>query len=131
MILDTEFLISLRAADDSAVELATQLESDSVPTRLPTVVIQELYVGVGAGDNPTETAQSYEALIANKPVVGLDEKISRRAGALEGHHLMSESKPTLGAGDAIVAATGLVYNEAVVTNDQDFEHVDGLEVKQY
>ena len=39
MILDTEFLISLRAGESGAVELAADLEADSVPTRIPTVVV--------------------------------------------------------------------------------------------
>jgi len=131
MILDTEFLISLRAGESGAVDLAAELEADSVPTRIPTVVVQELYVGVGAGGDAAENARAYEALVANKPVVDLDENIARRAGVLEGHHLMSDAKPTLGPGDATVAATGLVFNEPVVTNDVDFEHVDGLDVERY
>lgn len=131
MILDTEFLISLRAKEPTALELAAELERTGVPIRLPTVVIQELYVGVGAGDDATENVRAYEALVANKPVVGLDENIARRAGALEGQHLTSETKPTLGPGDAIVAATGLVHNEPVVTNDSDFESVEGLTVERY
>lgn len=131
MILDTEFLISLRATDPGAIELATELEADSVPTRIPTVVVQELYVGVGAGDDATENVRAYEALVANKPIVDLDGNIARRAGVLEGQHLASDSKPTLGPSDAIVAATGLVYNEPVVTNDDDFNSVDGLAVEMY
>ena len=131
MILDTEFLISLRAGEPGALELAAELEADSVPTRIPTIVVQELYVGVGAGEDATENVRAYEALVANKPVVDLDENIARRAGVLEGTHLTSDAKPTLGPGDATVAATGLVWNEPVVTNDRDFEHVDGLTVEQY
>jgi predicted nucleic acid-binding protein len=131
MILDTEFFISLRAKEDAAVALATELETAGLPTRVPTIVIEELYVGVGAGDLPAENARTYEALIANKPVVPLDENISRRAGALEGQHMVSDAKPALGPGDAIVAATGLTMNEAVVTNDGDFGDVDGLDVELY
>jgi len=131
MILDTEFLISLRAGESGAVDLAADLEADSVPTRVPAVVVQELYVGVGAGDDATENARAYEALVANKPVVEINANIARRAGVLEGHHLTSDTKPTLGPGDATVAATGLVFNEPVVTNDADFEHVDGLSVERY
>jgi tRNA(fMet)-specific endonuclease VapC len=102
-----------------------------VPTRIPTVAIQELYVSVGAGADPTGDARAYDALVANKPVVPLDENIARRAGVPEGEHLTSDSKPTLGPGDAVVAATGLVHNEPVVTNDTDFETVDGLPVELY
>jgi len=131
MILDTEFLISLRAENPDALNLAAEFEATAVPTRLPTIVLEELYVGVGAGDDANENVRRYEALIANKPIVPLDENISRRAGVLEGQHLTSDAKPTLGPGDAIVAATGLVYNEPVVTTDGDFESVDGLQVELY
>lgn len=131
MILDTEFLISLRAEETDAVELASELEATGVPIRIPSIVIQELYVSVGAGANANENVRAYEALVANKPIVDLDDTISRRAGVLEGRHLTSDSKPALGPGDAIVAATGLVHNEAVVTNDSDFETVDGLTVELY
>lgn len=131
MILDTAFLIALRAEESEAVALARELESAGVPTRIPTVVVQELYVGVGAGKEANENASAYESLIENKPVVPLAENIARRAGVLEGHHLVADEKPTLGTGDAIVAATGLIYNEAVVTDDEDFASVEGLRVEPY
>ena len=131
MILDTEFCISLRAEEAAALELAAALEASGVPTRVPTIVVEELYVGVGAGATPETNAQAYDALVANMPIVPLDERIARRAGQLEGEHLTSKSKPNLGPGDAIVAATGLVHEEAVVTNDGDFERIDGLTVESY
>jgi predicted nucleic acid-binding protein len=128
MILDTEFLIALDNQSEAAREKAAEIEAADVPLRVPTMVIQELYVGVGAGTQPFETAKKYEALIGNKPVVGMNENIARQAGTLEEQHIASDSKPELGPGDAIVAATGLQYNEPVVTNDRDFTHVDGLSV---
>jgi len=54
-----------------------------------------------------------------------------RSTVLEGQHLTSETNPTLGPRGAIVAATGLVHNDPVVTNDSDFESVDGLTVERY
>jgi predicted nucleic acid-binding protein len=128
MILDTEFLIALDNQSEAAREKAAEIEAADVPLRVPTMVIQELYVGVGAGTQPFENAKKYEALIGNKPVVGMNENIARQAGTLEGQHIASDSKPELGPGDALVAATGLQYNEPVVTNDRDFTHVDGLSV---
>jgi len=61
--------------------------------------------------------------------VPVDGNVSRRAGALEGQHQASDSKPNLGVVDALNAATGLVLNEPVVTRDTaDYGHVEGLEV---
>lgn len=131
MILDTEFFISLDDKIEAARDLAAGLEANGLPTRVPTAVIQELYVSVGAGDDPRKNARAYEALVENKPVVPLSEHIARRAGTLQGQHLASDTKPNLGSIDSIVAATGLTMNEAVVTNDRDFEQVDGLNVELY
>lgn len=131
MILDTEFLISLRANEEAAVDLARKLEEEALPTRIPTVVIQELYAGVGAGTTPERNERAFEALIGNKPIVPLDEHVARHAGRLEGEHLTSDAKPSLGPVDAVVAATGLSASEPVVTNDGGFEHVDDLEVVLY
>lgn len=131
MILDTEFLISLRAAEAPAVALAREFEEGGVPTRIPTVVVQELFVGVAAGSTPERNEQAFEALLGNKPVVPLDADIARLAGRLEGEHLASDAKPNLGPVDAVVAATGLGASEPVVTNDRDFDNVDDLRVRLY
>lgn len=131
MILDTDFLISLRNEHEGAVELAAELEQSAVPRRIPSTVIEELYVGIGASEDTTDTASAYEALIENETIVPLDENIARLAGSLEGTHLVSDEKPELGPADAVVAATGLVHNETVVTTDHDFQTVDGLTVETF
>jgi predicted nucleic acid-binding protein len=101
-----------------------------MPQRIPSIVVQELYVSVGAGTQSFQNAEKYEKLMANYPVVPLEESIAKRAGTLEGIHAVSDSKKNLGAGDAIVAATALQFNEPVVGEDEDFGDVDGLEVEQ-
>ncbi|MFB6308291.1 MAG: PIN domain-containing protein [Haloarculaceae archaeon] len=128
MILDTDFLIALEEGDEAALRKAATLEAGDAPLRVPTVVVQELYVSVGAGDSSFANASKYEALLANKPVVELTDPIARKAGVVQGRHLKSDSKANLGIADAVVAATGLQYNEAVVTSDEDFTHVEGLGV---
>ena len=65
MILDTDFLISLRDGDDGAAEL----EQSAVPRCIPSIVLEELYVGVGASDDATTAVRAYESLIENEPVV--------------------------------------------------------------
>lgn len=129
VILDTNFLIALDNQEAAAMETAAELEAADVPLRIPTMVVQELYVGVGAGSDSVANARKYEALLANKPVVEMDENIARQAGALEGQHLASDTKPALGSGDAVIAATALQYNEPLVTDDEDFTSVDGLTVE--
>lgn len=128
MILDTNFIIELRAGNEAATERAAEWEARNLPLRVPTVVVQELYVGVGAGSEPNRNATEYEALLANKPVVPLETNIARRAGVIEGEHIASDEKPELGMADSVVAATALVYNETVVTDDRsDFDTIDSVD----
>jgi predicted nucleic acid-binding protein len=131
MIADTEFLISLRGQEEAALELASTFEVRNLPIRVPTAAVQQIFVGVAFGENSFENVRDYESLLANKPVVPLTDNIARKAGVLEGDHEASDRKPALGMADSIIAATGLVYNEAIVTNDGDFEDVDGLQVELY
>lgn len=129
MILDTSYVIALAEGDTDAVALAGEHEAAGVPRRLPAPVLSELYVSVGAGENPTRNVRRYEQLVGNLPTVAVDDNIARRAGVLQGQHLVSDTKPNLGIVDATVAATGLVYNEPVITADGgDFGSVDGLQV---
>lgn len=129
MILDTTYLIDLATGDSAAVELARKHEASSVPRRVPTMVVSELYTSVGAGSKPNENARKYEELLGHLPIVDMDANVARRAGVLRGSHIASESKPRLGRGDSTIAATALVYDEPVVTDDvADFDSVDGLRV---
>lgn len=129
MILDTNFLIALEANDPDAEATARELEARAVPLRIPTIVVQELYVAVGLGSESAENARKFESLLENKPVVELTDQIARRAGVIEGQHIASDTLPELGPADAIVAATALQLGEPVVTNDvSDFEAVDGIEI---
>lgn len=129
MILDTSFVIALQQGDPGAVHLARDHEDSGVPQRLPATVLSELYVSVGAGSDANRNARKYEQLLENLPVVDVDENIARRAGALRGASLASDTERVFGLADATIAATGLVYNEPVVTADtEDFGVVEGLDI---
>lgn len=129
MILDTNFLGALKDQDPAAQEKAAELEVSGRPLRVPTIVAYELFIPVGKTDEERfkiKDQRAYQRLVANKPVVEMSESIATRAGVLEGTHQRSDSKPVLGAGDAIVASTALEVNEPVVSDDADFDAVDGL-----
>ncbi len=129
MILDTNYIVALDNQDPDALALSQQHQSAGVPQRLPAATLFELYLAVGKGSQTTQNSRKYEELVGNLPVVTVDGNIARRAGALEGVHQASDTKPNLGTRDAMNAATGLVRNEPVVTDDtDDFGSVDGLEV---
>ncbi|PSQ20261.1 hypothetical protein BRD04_08815 [Halobacteriales archaeon QS_9_67_17] len=124
MILDTSFLIALDENDPRAEEVATEAEIDGRPIRVPTPVVHEIYTAVGAGTEPILNQRKYEALLANKPVVGLDQGDARRSGIIYGEHLVSDTKPELSRVDAMVVSIALGMSEPLVGRDSDFSHVD-------
>lgn len=129
MILDTNFLGALKDQHSGARSKAAELEASGVPLRVPTIVWFELFIPVGHTTEERyklEDQHAYRRLIASKPTVDLTQSIAKRAGVLEGAHRRSDSKPNLGPADAIVASTALEVNEPIVSDDTDFDDVDGL-----
>jgi predicted nucleic acid-binding protein len=95
--------------------------------------VWEIYYGIGNAPSGSKIhlQRAYQRLFIAKPLVELNETIARRAGILRGVHRNSNQKKNLDGADSIVAAIGLAYNESVVSNDTDFQDVDGLTVETY
>jgi predicted nucleic acid-binding protein len=133
VILDTEFLGNLIEQQPAARQKAAELNDQSRPTRIPSMVVWELYYGVEKAPDPKrdtlETA--YEKLLQSHPVVDMDDTIARRAGRIRGRHARSDSLANLDGADSAVAAAALSYDEPVVSNDADFEDVDALTFETY
>nr|WP_231736883.1 PIN domain-containing protein [Halobacterium sp. CBA1126] len=131
--MDTQFLGSLVEQKPAALQKAGELDAAGVPTRVPSMVTWEVYYGVSkAPDAKRRTLETgYEKLFESFPVVEFDDTLARRAGRLRGEHAHSDSLADLDGADSAVAATALKFDEPVVSNDADFEDVDGLTVETY
>lgn len=130
MILDTSFLIDVMSSDEAALATARALEAERVPQRVPTIVIYELFVGVGYTDRTESEVDRIEAVLDARPVVEVDERTMRKAGRIKGR--LKATGENVGTGDAIVGAAGVVRDEPVLTrNEADFERIPDLEVRTY
>lgn len=134
MILDTQYLGALADGDEEARKKARELDQSVVPARIPTAVVWEVYTGIGNApleEQGEKLRALYERLIASRSTVDLSPEVARRAGELNGHHMNSDEAKDLDGADSVVAAHGLVLDEAIVSNDSDFQDVDGLDVETY
>ncbi|WP_251327954.1 PIN domain-containing protein [Haloplanus pelagicus] len=134
MILDTQYLGALADERGAARALAHELTARQVPTRIPTAVIWEAYTGINnaADEDMADLLRArYEQLVASRGSVGLTPAVARRAGKLNGEHMNSDRLSDLDGVDSIVAAHGLLLDEPVLSNDGDFQDVEGLEVVTY
>lgn len=134
MILDTQFIGALVDGDTDARRKATEIDELRTPARVPTAVVWETYTGVGnvASDQTADQLRGlYERLLSTRPIIELTPEVSRQAGELNGKHRQSDSLSELDGADSIVATHGLRRDEPVVSNDRDFQDVDGLSVISY
>ncbi|WP_251341533.1 PIN domain-containing protein [Haloplanus halophilus] len=134
MIVDTNYLGDLVERDPAALEVSRQADASAEPIRLPTAVIWELFYGLGKiedADYATSLRRKYSAIIQGTVSVELDDHIARRAGTLRGKHKASDRLKDLDGADSVVAAHGLILNEPVVSNDGDFQDIEGLDVITY
>jgi len=134
VILDTNYIGALVEQDPGALALAREVDGSMEALRLPTAVVWELFYGLGKLDD-TEYSRSlrrkYSAILNGMATVDADDFIARRAGTLRGKHSASDSLRDLDGADSIVAAHGMAWNEPIVSNDSDFQDVEGLDVVTY
>lgn len=134
MILDTNYVGGLVDRDPGALGFAREADRSPEALRLPTAVVWELFYGLGKLDDTeyaTSLRRKYSAILNGLVTVDTDEFIARRAGTLRGKHSASDNLRDLDGADSIVAAHGMAWNEPVVSNDGDFQDVEGLDVVTY
>lgn len=134
MILDTNYVGALVERDPGALSLSRETDATAEPVRLPSAVVWELFYGLGKLDDTdyaTSLRRKYAGIVGGTTTVDVDDRIARRAGTLRGRHATSDTLSDLDGVDSIVAAHGLVLSEPVVSNDTDFQDVDGLDVVTY
>ena len=129
-ILDTTFIIDTWAGDDQALELTEQLDRDRVPQKVCSMTVFELYHGVVKAQKPEDERRRVMDVLESKTVVDADRPIMSKAGRL--YARLDLRGERIGEGDCIVAATGFVRDEPVVTrNTEHFNRVKDLEVREY
>ena len=131
MILDTSFIEDVTQEDDAALAKASTLRNEGIPERLSSMTLYELYWGVGYVEKPTEEIDRLDAVLETKEIYDITPRIARKAGRIAGG-LTAEGRALNDPGDEIIGATGIVYDEPVLTaNMGHFERIPGLTVETY
>lgn len=126
ILLDTSVLVYASGEEHPLREPAVRLLRDVVAARVGATTTPEVlqeYAHVRARrrdrDDARAQAERFGALLAPLTVVNSRD-------VLEGLRMWSLT-PSLGAFDALVAAVAMTHGWAVVSSDQGFGSVDGLE----
>lgn len=131
MILDSTFLFDLMANDRDAFEKGAELVDRGEIQWLPTPVVAEAFYGA-ATERSTATAREVRNRLLGYPRVSVDEEVARTAGELlAGADDRAGGDGGIGWNDAHIAATAVVLDDAVLTeNVADFEAL-GVDVETY
>ena len=129
MILDTTFLVDVLRGSESVASLVEEIDRTGAPF-VSSITTMELSEGIRRSDVSAAEHAAVEALLADIEEFPFDHDCATRAGELrvELDRAGEPIEPT----DAMIAATALVHDHAVVTRNVDhFERVDGVEVLTY
>lgn len=113
------------ASDEAAVAKLDEFVEERRPLSMSTLSVTEIERGLG----PDEWDQ-FDAVVSDVDVVAYDRNVARRAASIL-RTLDGQGEP-IGAVDAMVAATALERDGAVVTrNVSEFRRIDGVRVVPY
>ena len=113
------------AGDEAAEAKLDELVDEGRPLALSAVSVTEIERGLGV-----DGYDRFRAVISDVDVVPYDRAMAQRAATVL--RSLDERGEPVGAVDAMVAATALERDDAVVTrNVSEFKRVDGLRVVPY
>lgn len=129
VFLDTDICISILRGKDPALE--AQLRSVPLSSvELPSVVVAELWVGVGKSNSPEIACKRLEVFLRNFRVVAFDEECARKYGEIRSD--LEKKGLTIGSNDLLIAATVLTVGGKLVTrNLREYQSVRNLKIEAW
>lgn len=115
VLLDTSFLIDLLGGDPRAVSLASNVDLQGEPLRLPSPALYELWRGVAESLHQARERAKVEELLAAYEVAVFDERDARSAGELQAS--LMRKGGTLGTVHVEVAGMAAARSEALLASD--------------
>jgi tRNA(fMet)-specific endonuclease VapC len=91
------------------------------------VSVAELYEGVFRSNQPDANEESLKDFLSTVTVLGITEDVAKRYG--EERSKLLHTGNLIGALDLLIAATARTHDLVLLTSDQDFTRIEGLNVR--
>lgn len=127
--LDTSFIVDLLRGKRGASEKMAEMEAEGLPFYTTEINVLELYRGAYLSRRTHQNLEDINKVLACMDIWGIDESIYEIFASLSAR-LLSDGNP-IGAFDELIAAITLCQDGQIVTKDQHFRRVPGLEVIEY
>ncbi len=127
--LDTSFIVDLLRGKEEALHKLAEMEVEGVSFSTTEINVLELYRGAYLSGKTHQNLEEIRKLLECFQVMELEESVYEVFASLSAR-LLSEGKP-IGAFDELIAAITLLQEGQIVTRDDHFKKVPGLEVISY
>lgn len=129
MILDTSFLIDVLRGEKTVEEAVRTVDERGV-ARVSSVTVMELWEGIHLADSSEQERTVVKNLLTDVRELPFDRECATTAGEL--NVALQRAGSPIEDADVMIAATALVHDVPVVTNNTDhFERIDDLEILAY
>ncbi len=124
-LLDTNIIIALLASDESVKEHLVSIEE----VFLPSIAIGELYYGAYRSSRRDENVKRIDKLVKGNNILVCNARIAQEYGLIKSR--LSEKGRPIPENDIWIAALASSNNLIVVTRDEHFKHVEGLQIEMW
>jgi len=128
-VLDTSFIVDLLRGKEEALQKLAEMEAQEIPLSMTEVNVLELYRGAYLSRKTHQNLEEIKKLLECFQVLELEEPVYEVFASLSAN-LLSKGR-TIGAFDELIVAIILCHDGKIVTRDNHFTEVTGLEVIVY
>lgn len=128
-VLDTSFIVDLLRGKEEALQKLAEMEAQEIPLSTTEINVLELYRGACLSRKTHQNLEEIKKLLECFQVLELEEPVYEVFASLSAN-LLSKGR-TIGAFDELIVAIILCHDGKIVTRDNHFTEVTGLEVIVY
>ncbi|AGK60042.1 putative nucleic acid-binding protein, contains PIN domain [Archaeoglobus sulfaticallidus PM70-1] len=127
-LFDTSFVIDLFKHDKKALKKAEETDSSPSIKAISVVTAHEVLRGLHyIGDE--EKLKLGEASLSRFEIIPYTYEIAKRAAEIDAS--LIKKGEMLPFPDVVIAATAITYDLSLVTREDHFKRIEGLEVEEY
>lgn len=128
-VADTCFLIDLMRRKPPAIDLYTRYEEQDIALSTTAVTALELYKGAHLSAQSDVNLEKVKAILAIFDVIPFNQQVCEIFGPFSAG-LKKRGSP-LGDFDEVIASMALCHDGILITRDDHFTHVPGIEIIRY
>ena len=125
--LESSFIIALLRGKDNAVQLYEEIKN--APLTVTAIASVALFEILRGEEQKPEKIAKFEELRAKLTVLPFDEREAEEASNIE--KAIHAKGLTISPLDLLIGATAKTNGATLISNDADYERIDGLRVRKY